>query len=236
VENIKAELKWITRELGAARDLDVFAADVLAPLRDNHPEDEEILEAERDFEEKRATAYARAASAAESSRFRDAMLGLAQWIEAGPWTNDKARKALRTRAVADHARRELARSRKAIKRRGRDLRQRSVPERHRLRIRAKRLRYATEFFAGTFPGAANAKLRSDSLSALKDLQDALGGLNDLATHHVLMNGVRQTGARSAEESALAARPAPSEAQDAALLRKAEQSFARFAEAKPFWKA
>ena len=29
LRKIKAELKWITRELGPARDLDVFAADVL---------------------------------------------------------------------------------------------------------------------------------------------------------------------------------------------------------------
>jgi CHAD domain-containing protein len=235
VDKIKAGLKWITRELGAARDLDVFAADVLAPLRDNHPEDQEILEAERDFAEKRAAAYARAASAAESNRFRGAMLGLAQWIELGPWTTDKALKAPRKRAVAEHAREELARIRKAIKRRGSDLRQRSVPQRHHLRIRAKRLRYATEFFAGTFPGAANAKLRSESLSALKDLQDALGGLNDLATHDVLMNG-RSDDERGTETAALAARLKPDAPREETLLHKAEQAFARFAETKPFWKA
>ena len=31
-DRIKGELKWITTELGPARDLDVFAADVLKPL------------------------------------------------------------------------------------------------------------------------------------------------------------------------------------------------------------
>ena len=33
LETIKGELKWITQELGPARDLDVFAADVLAPVK-----------------------------------------------------------------------------------------------------------------------------------------------------------------------------------------------------------
>ena len=37
-KKIKSELKWITQELGPARDLDVFAADVLEPLRASHPE------------------------------------------------------------------------------------------------------------------------------------------------------------------------------------------------------
>ena len=38
-KTIKSELKWITQELGPARDLDVFAADVLDPLRASHPSD-----------------------------------------------------------------------------------------------------------------------------------------------------------------------------------------------------
>ncbi len=33
LKKIKAELKWITRELGPARDLDVFATDVLGPAK-----------------------------------------------------------------------------------------------------------------------------------------------------------------------------------------------------------
>jgi CHAD domain-containing protein len=52
----------------------------------------------------------------------------------------------------------------------------------------KRHRYATEFFAGTFAGEKAAKRQADSLSALKDLQDALGALNDLATHRALAAG------------------------------------------------
>src|SRR3990170_780283 len=66
LEKIKAELRWITRELGPARDLDVFAADVLAPLRASHPEDEGIAAAHRDFEERRAAAYASAAGSIRS--------------------------------------------------------------------------------------------------------------------------------------------------------------------------
>ncbi len=236
LENIKGELKWITRELGPARDLDVFGADVLSPLRAEHPQDEAIAASHRDFEQKRMAAYASAASAARSPRFYAAMLDLAEWIETGPWLadDDKERIKLRMRAVAKYAVKKLARLRKQIKRKGADLRHRSVAQRHRLRIRAKRLRYATEFFAGTFPGEAQAKRRTESLSALKDLQDALGGLNDLATRHALM--VDSLGGKGqAVEQAAAAGLADADTQAETLLLKAEQAFARFAGTKAFWK-
>jgi len=235
VEKIKAELKWITRELGPARDLDVFAVDVLAPLKASHPEDEGIAATHRDFEGMRAMAYASAAGAVRSGRFRAAMLDLAEWVEIGQWTVDKERKALRTRAVAKHAKKELARLRKRTKSKGADLRHRSVRQRHRLRIRAKRLRYATEFFASTFPGETGAKRRVESLSALKDLQDALGGLNDLATRHALIADGLEGDAREAEKSASATRLAAADTQAETLMLKAEQAFARFAQTKAFWK-
>ena len=231
VEAIKAGLKWITRELGPARDLDVFAADVLGPLKAGHPADERLAGAHREFETRRAAAYARVVAAIGSDRFRSAMLDLAEWIETGPWTERNAR----TAAVAEHAKKELARLRKRIKRKGADLRHRGASRRHRLRIRVKRLRYAAEFFAGTFPDDAGAKRRLQLLSALKDLQDALGGLNDLATRPALLAEGMEGDARAATQSAATIGLEDLEPQAEALLVKAEQAFARFAAIKPFWK-
>jgi len=222
---IKAELRWITQELGPARDLDVFAADVLMPLQAAHPGDERVSAAHRDFEERRKSAYARAAGSVRSERFRNALLDLAEWVEVGAWA---AKEAAAGGSIAQHAANELARLSKQIKKRGADLRQRSAHQRHRLRIRAKRLRYATEFFARTFPGENNVKRRAETLSALKDLQDALGGLNDLETRHGLMGS----------EAANSAIPDPVK-EDAArerMLKATDQAFARFAAAKSFWKA
>ena len=231
VETIKAGLKWITRELGPARDLDVFAADVLGPLKTGHAADERLAVAHREFETRRAAAYARAVAAIGSDRFRSAMLDLAEWIETGPWTERNAR----TGAVAEHAKKELARLRKRIKRKGADLRHRGASRRHRLRIRVKRLRYAAEFFAGTFPDNAGAKRRLQLLSALKDLQDALGGLNDLATRPALLAEGMEGDARAATQSAATIGLEDLEPQAEALLVKAEQAFGRFAAIKPFWK-
>jgi inorganic triphosphatase YgiF len=228
MERIKAELKWMTRELGPARDLDVFAANVLTPLSEAAG-DVDLEAVRRDFAAKREAAYARAAAALGSSRFRNAILDLAEWIETGAGNRDDDGKASRDGAVAEYAAKALARLHKRIKRKGADLRRLNVGRRHRLRIRAKRLRYGTEFFAATFPGKSSAARRSKSLHALKDLQDALGSLNDIATHHDLIGGGTQ---HAAEAHGLAT--SPDKVND--LLLQSERAFARFAATKPFWTA
>jgi triphosphatase len=227
-EKIKAELKWITQELGPARDLDVFAAGVLEPLRSSHPNDADFALTQRNFDAKRKQAYRRAADCVRSERFRTVVLDLVAWIETGDWSSAEGehRKTLRGRPVAQHAKAELSKLRKRIKRQGSGIRDLSVTQRHKLRIRAKRLRYATEFFADTFPDGAGSKRRQDSLTALKDVQDALGGLNDLATRAALI-------ADGLAVDAYQARP-PSDDEET-LLRKAEEAFAQFAAIKPFWK-
>ena len=226
-DRIKTELKWVTQALGPARDLDVFAADVLEPLKTARPSDAELASTHRNFEAKRRDAYVRGASALRSDRFRAAVLDLVAWVETGEWESagGRHRKALVTRAVGEHAKAQLTRLRKRIKRKGADLRHLSVKQRHKLRIQAKRLRYATEFFAATFPGEASAKRRQGSLAALKDVQDALGALNDLATRQALIaDGLTVDATLAAAHT------------EASLLRKAEQAFARYAATKSFWKA
>jgi len=54
--------------------------------------------------------------------------------------------------------------------------------RHALRIRVKRLRYSSEFFAPAFP----AKRVTPYIAALKALQDILGELNDVAVGRQLL--------------------------------------------------
>jgi triphosphatase len=236
-KKIVAELKWITRELGPARDLDVFVTDVLKPQQEARPGDEAIAAALRDVEKKHAAAYARAAAAARSDRFRNVVIDLVEWIDSGPWsTEDEEREEKRTLPIAELARKELARLRKQVKKKGANLRRQSVQQRHKLRIRAKRLRYATEFFAGTFDGETSDKRRKDSLAAIKDLQDALGGLNDIATRPALMTQVVGQGGDGTGEPSVHPHLAAPQDQTETLLHQAEDAFTRFIDAKAFWKA
>ncbi len=70
----------------------------------------------------------------------------------------------------------LAKRQRQAKKRGHGFAELPTSERHRVRIALKRLRYASEFFNTLYPPE---KVRP-YLSALKDLQDALGHLNDVA--------------------------------------------------------
>lgn len=223
-EAIKGTLKWLGGELGPARDLDVFAADILEPQRAAHPGDSDLKAIYQDFMERRASAYARAVEAAGSTRFRSALLDLGAWIEIGDWADN----VLAEGPVTTYAAEKLSKLRRGIKKKGKKLRGMRVEERHRLRIRAKRARYATEFFAATFNGKKSAKRQKKALVALQCLQDALGALNDMATRQSLLT-VDNKGVRL---------PAPSDdgAKEEKWLKEAEEAYERFVDVKPFWKA
>ena len=232
-DRIVEELRWITGELGPARELDVFAADVLPLLSEEHADPEAVAATQREFEERHAAAYARARGSVRSDRFRGALLDLAEWVEVGAWADDEDEdddedETRNDRPVKELIKDELALLRKPIKRRGAKLADLGVGALHKLRIRAKRLRYATEFFAGTFAGDKARTRRAESLAALKDLQDALGGLNDLATHKTLLGS---GDAESKDAQAWRKDPATK-----SLLADAQDAYARFAKTKPFWKA
>jgi CHAD domain-containing protein len=69
-----------------------------------------------------------------------------------------------------------------VVKRGRKLDRLDARGRHRLRIKAKKLRYAAEFFAGTF---GRRRRRERLLKRLSALQDDLGAANDAAAAHRL---------------------------------------------------
>ena len=228
-ERIRDELKWITNELGPARDLDVFEADILQPMSATHGEDARLAEARRAFVNARAKAYGAAAQSVRSARFRNVLLDVAEWIEAGPWTSDRGLRKLREGTIAEHAANLLSRGRKRIREKGADLRALDVKKRHKLRIRAKNLRYAVEFFTGVFPGEKNAERREAALAALKELQDQLGALNDLAQREALI----ENGDELADHAQ--GLLAPKAADVDQLLDRAQKAHADFAKVKSFWK-
>jgi triphosphatase len=188
-EHIKTELKWITRELAPARELDVLNSEVTGSLGEVVPDSRDLVEARGVLEVQRQQAYYRASRAVRSKRFAHAVLAAAEWIEIGAWTStdDPMLRLRRQRSIEPHAAAELARRRKKIKKRGQHLRELDDEQRHRLRIRAKKLRYGIEFFTSVFPSKKNKERREAALSALKDLQSGLGGLNDVATREKLMS-------------------------------------------------
>jgi CHAD domain-containing protein len=72
-------------------------------------------------------------------------------------------------------------------------------ELHRLRIRIKKLRYASEFFGGLWPSRRTNRY----LSALKDLQQVLGALHDATVAEKLVSDLETAAGRANADFATA---------------------------------
>ncbi len=241
---MKSEFKWITGELAPARELDVFFKRVVKPVADGKPNGPGVAVLTRELRKKREHAFARAQAAIESDRFRGLVLDTAAWIETGDWMHDDTAvaRALRERPIAAAAAEALGRHRKKILKKGAQLDKLDPLRRHKLRIRAKKLRYAAEFFAGAFPGKKSSRRREEFVAGLEKLQDALGDLNDITVHEELTErmvdggdtgGKRRRG-RAKKAFAAGRLSGREEARIGSVLKEAEQAYRGFGKAKPFW--
>src|SRR5262245_4008031 len=241
---LKEELKWLTGELGPARELDVLVTRVVAPVKRRHSRLQGISGLSRDLAQQRAAAGARAQDAAQSERFRALTLEVARWLEAGQWrrpqddlVRDRGDVPIEISAVD-----QLTRRFKRIRKKGKMLTRLDARRRHKLRIQAKKVRYASEFFAGLFPGKKASKRREKFLSALEDVQDCLGELNDIAVHEDRIMAVadesrRNRGHRGSPKRAFAAGllTGREDARLDAALQNAAEAHAALARIKPFWR-
>ncbi len=220
IEPVAAELKWLAGALGAARDLDVFATETLPEIANGVSDDAELTAALRDLARRvaarRGVARRAARAAINSPRYARLVLDVAALIEGfdGGATPQSARIAARTL---------LARRHRALKRLAERLDGASADERHAVRIAAKKLRYAAEFFG---PLYKHKRVRS-YLGALAKLQQVLGQANDEIVAARLADdfGLQMAAAVVRTQAATHA-PA-----HAAALRNA---WKRFERAKPYW--
>ncbi|MFN3512629.1 MAG: CHAD domain-containing protein [Phenylobacterium sp.] len=211
---LRDELKWLAGALDEARDLDVLVG----------VDGGEASELGRAAEPARRRAYAKAAAAAASGRFRELLLEATAWVETGDWRSTNAAEKP-ARAFAAKA---LDRRLKALSKRGRRLARQDDAGRHEARIAAKKLRYAAEAFAPLFGAEASAAY----VKRLKRLQEALGAANDAAVAREVVQRLDLKGpARAAAEAALAERAFVK----AEAVEAAEAAMDRLLETAPFWR-
>jgi inorganic triphosphatase YgiF len=184
---LAADLEWLAGELGDARNWDVFIESLLPglPVPEEHqPALARVTVAAREEAERHR---ARVRAAVGGPRYTGLMLGLGEWIagqgwkQEGPPPAELARKVSRTApGLVRHA---AARVRKRA--RGVDLQH---PETlHKVRIAAKKERYAREFFEALSHGKKETR-RHDMLSGM---QDELGLLNDGVVARELVGQLRE---------------------------------------------
>lgn len=242
MQHIKDELRWLTNELGPAREFEVLLTRVVAPLGKQHARLAGMRSLSHDLAEQREAAIGRGIAAVSSARFRELTLDCATWLEVGDWREpqDEALRAHCEEPIEDMARTQLKKHWKKILKDGRELANLDPHARHKLRIRIKKLRYATEFYKSVFPGKKQHKRRAAFLAALKDLQDCFGELNDIFVHEKLTTGIVEAPDAASAKSprrvfAAGLLTGHEEARLEPVLAASQRSFEAFEKLTPYWK-
>jgi CHAD domain-containing protein len=221
---VKDELRWLARAFDHARNLDVFATEILGPaeLMENPPAGLTALI--ETVEAARQAARKEACETSSCERFRRLMIDATAWVETGEWLAGEAA----TEPARDYAERSLAHRLKKLLKRGRKLASADDAARHKMRIGAKKLRYASEGLGSLYP----EKKVERFVGRLKTLQDSLGALNDIATAEPLiasLNLSREAAYAAGELEGLKL------ANKDALIVQACKAMRRLGETEPFWR-
>lgn len=218
-QGLRSEMRRVAGVLGEARDLDVFkqrlrAAGVKRSLA-------------AALEDRRAAAYDRVVRLLASRPPARLPFDVAAWLQSGDWlaSDDLDLHELRNAPIGPFAAGVLARRRARVRTQAPRLRKLTVERRHQVRIEVKKLRYAAEFFAGLADDAKARKRARTFNAALRPLQEALGDLNDLATHQAIATTMDPDLAREAAKRYRREEPA--------ALARAEKAALKFADAKTF---
>lgn len=165
------ELRWLQKQLGDARDLDVFNSGVLTPLLARQPDEAALQDLQARLEDARKDAYGKAGDALLSRRYGRIRLELERWF-ADPGA--PAVEPLLSRNIRWFAKRSIRKAHEKVMAFGADMAAMKDADLHQLRILGKQARYCVEFFASLFPDRAPRR----HAKALTALQDCLGILND----------------------------------------------------------
>ena len=234
LEPLRVELRWLAQTLGHVRDLDVFVdstipafTTALARGSGAGPLDPALRSLIARARRRRTEARAVARAAIASPRFIRLMLatGALAALPSGDADASAPASYTLTGSARDFARPLLKRRHRQLLALGHDLAHAEPEARHAARLAAKKLRYATEFFAPLFP----RKRTRDYRRALATLQEELGLWNDAAVAVRLAGEIVGT-----EAAATAAFSGAAAAAGAAREESLTQAWKAFAHAVPFW--
>src|SRR5215510_761914 len=236
------ELRWLGGMLGPARDWDVFATETLARLAREFRGAEGLAGFRAHCTRLRRAHGEAAREAVRSPRYTGLLLALGEAFARDdlvglqrPPTDDAAPQAVPPERPGlsagglEFAAFVLEKRDRRLRKDGKRVPAAPPDERHRVRIAAKKLRYAAEFLASLYP----RKRVERFVAALEDLQDILGALNDAAVVGRLL-----------EEAAAKAPIAPRveglirgwvAAAAQGELARYKRAWQAFDEAKPFWR-
>lgn len=181
-EDLDERARLLATRLGQLRDLDVLVDEIIAPVLNQIPADVAAARLAAVVDARRKAVRKALRTELRAPEVNRLLFALGSLAEAETWPCDPmdadAAAALQealAMPARDHARRALEKRWKAVAHLGQRIDELTLEERHDMRKRLKKLRYAVEFFQPLFP----AKQSAPFIATLKTLQDVFGYLNDV---------------------------------------------------------
>jgi inorganic triphosphatase YgiF len=226
------ELRWLTGELDAARNWDVFYQQTLPPILAAFPDDADLQSLATQSGELRRVQDQRAQEAVRAPRYHHLLLQLGAWLYTQPWRTGAGdgNTVAPELPIGEFAAQVLQKRHKKLRQRGHQLTTLPPPERHQVRIAAKKLRYATDFFAVLFP----RKLAHRYSNTLAALQDVLGILNDAATAMALLQELAAAADNGTPREARGIVRGWVQGTSYLRLQELEHAWETFLDSKRFW--
>jgi CHAD domain-containing protein len=239
VAEADAGLKALAQALGPARDWDVFNAGVGAKVGlafdGERQEGQALAKLLAATERQRVAGYDGLRRFVAAPEFRQLGIRLAALAVTRPWETeiDEAAHTELESPLEDFAGAVLTRRWRRMFDAGEDIRNLETEELHRIRLRAKRLRYAAEFFAALFPPKPARRF----IRRLSVLQEKLGTLNDGAVAASLLDalpGAKSLGTGAERAFAIGAVRGFVAASGGASRAGIAEAWKKFRKQEPFW--
>jgi len=232
---LQEELRWLAGSLAPVRNWDVFATDLLAPVRSALPADANLEQLAAAAKQRRQAVYDTAREAIGSRRYVELMLKLSRWFASRAWRDQPAseRSAPLFAPIGYVAPPLIERRWRQARKRSKRFAELSQEERHNVRIALKKFRYMTEFLGSLF----NTREVNALMKRLKPLQEDLGHVNDVCTAQRLINEIecpadKDAAALSQQAGLVIGWHLRELTHTEARLRR---DVRRFRNAKPFWR-
>jgi inorganic triphosphatase YgiF len=234
LESVVDELRWLGGILGPVRNLDVFATELLPAARCRLPDQPGWDDLAAILDRLRIAAYSQLRDAVESQRYTSSVLRMLRWFEASGGRQHRVlgEAEVPSPPIGRVVSRILDRRRRKVWRRGEGFGHLAPPERHKLRIAVKKLRYTIELFGNLFDKNDVERF----VKPLKGLQSNLGYANDVrVAHEFVIELFAQIEPRSPAAHAWIALLEAHDQKLARDERKMRRHLRKLDDATPFWR-
>ncbi|MDX1915878.1 MAG: CHAD domain-containing protein [Methylophilus sp.] len=229
-ETLQSELRWVNQVLSESRDIDTLINDTLPLISKKTVSLNAVSKLNPIIDSTAEKKHRQLTSAVSSKRYSALIQNLKAFVFDSHWRESLPPKG--QNQLSEHldqgASIRLTKLHSTLIKQGKEINGVGRKQLHRIRIAAKRLRYASEFLQSLYP----QKKVQPYLKKLSKLQGLLGFLNDSAVANRLLKEIQVSDASFQKEIQIIKLSIQSEAK--MKYKKIEVFWNDFVSSKPFW--